>query len=141
MQLRRHRQSNLASPDMHSGLSDGTGNLLARTAFFLWCLLCALALAVPAVAAIEPFPSGTRSRDIAGNGVTLHVRTGGAGPAVLMLRGFGDTGDMWAPLAKVLVRDHTIIVPDLRGMGLSSHPASGYDKKNQGVDVARLLDG
>jgi pimeloyl-ACP methyl ester carboxylesterase len=31
-------------------------------------------------------------------------------------------------------------VPDLRGMGLSSHPERGYDKKTQGQDVARLLD-
>jgi pimeloyl-ACP methyl ester carboxylesterase len=38
-----------------------------------------------------------------------------------MLHGFADTGDMWAPLAIVLARDHTVIVPDLRGMGLSSH--------------------
>jgi pimeloyl-ACP methyl ester carboxylesterase len=33
-----------------------------------------------------------------------------------------------------------VVVPDLRGMGLSSHPAGGYDKKTQGVDVARVLD-
>jgi pimeloyl-ACP methyl ester carboxylesterase len=45
-----------------------------------------------------------------------------------MLHGFADTGDMWAPLAKATMADHTIIVPDLRGMGLSSHPSSGYDK-------------
>ena len=44
------------------------------------------------------------------------------------------------PLAAELARDHTVIVPDLRGMGLSSRPASGYDKKNQGQDVAGVLD-
>jgi predicted nucleic acid-binding protein len=32
-------------------------------------------------------------------GATIHVRVGGRGPAVVMLHGFGDTGDMWAPLA------------------------------------------
>ena len=57
-----------------------------------------------------------------------------------MLHGFGDTGDMWAPLASVLAKDHTVIVPDLRGMGLSAHPDSGYTKKNQGVDIAGVLD-
>ena len=57
-----------------------------------------------------------------------------------MLHGFADTGDMWAPLAAVLARDHTVIVPDLRGMGLSSHPETGYDKKTQGGDIARVLD-
>jgi pimeloyl-ACP methyl ester carboxylesterase len=44
------------------------------------------------------------------------------------------------PLAKALYRDHTVIVPDLRGMGLSSQPAGGYDKKAQGVDIAMLMD-
>jgi len=57
-----------------------------------------------------------------------------------MLHGFGDTGDMWAPLAATLVHDHAVVVPDLRGMGLSSHPEDGYDKKTQGGDVARVLD-
>jgi pimeloyl-ACP methyl ester carboxylesterase len=57
-----------------------------------------------------------------------------------LLHGFGDTGDMWAPLAAVLVKDHTVIVPDLRGMGLSAHPDSGYTKKNQAVDIAGVMD-
>src|SRR5580704_8837485 len=52
----------------------------------------------------------------------LHVRIGGQGPAVVMLHGFGDTGDMWAPAAAVLVKNHMVVVPDLRGMGLSAHP-------------------
>jgi pimeloyl-ACP methyl ester carboxylesterase len=64
------------------------------------------------------------------------VRVGGAGPAVLLLHGYGETGDMWAPLAAQLVRDHTVIVPDLRGLGLSSRPAGGYDKKTQAADMA-----
>jgi pimeloyl-ACP methyl ester carboxylesterase len=47
---------------------------------------------------------------------------------------------MWAPLAAVLWRDRTIVVPDLRGMGLSSHPEGGYDKKTEAGDIARVLD-
>ncbi len=73
-------------------------------------------------------------------GGTLYVRVGGTGPAVLLLHGFGDTGDMWQPLAELLVKDHTVIVPDLRGMGLSSHPEDGYDKKSQAKDIAAVLD-
>ena len=56
------------------------------------------------------------------------------------LHGYGETGDMWVPLANDLVRDRMVIVPDLRGMGLSAKPASGYDKKTQGRDVAGVLD-
>jgi pimeloyl-ACP methyl ester carboxylesterase len=91
-------------------------------------------------AAVRPFPPGFRTLNVVGGGVTVHVRVGGAGPAVVMLHGFGDTGDMWAPLATVLVPDRTVVVPDLRGMGLSSHPESGYDKKTQARDMARVLD-
>src|SRR6202162_3982008 len=85
------------------------------------------------------YPSGFRTEAIATNGTTIHVRIGGAGPAVVLLHGFGDTGDMWAPLAAELARDHRVVVPDLRGMGLSSHPADGYDKKTQAADVRSVL--
>jgi len=57
-----------------------------------------------------------------------------------MLHGFADTGDMWAGTAAAVAGNHTVVVPDLRGMGLSSQPAGGYDKKTQAVDIARLLD-
>jgi len=57
-----------------------------------------------------------------------------------MLHGFGDTGDMWAPAAAALVKNHTVVVPDLRGMGLSTHPEQGYTKKNQAVDIAGVMD-
>jgi pimeloyl-ACP methyl ester carboxylesterase len=89
---------------------------------------------------IHPFPPGMHAQEIKTDGATLHTRTCGAGPAVVLLHGFADTGDMWALLAEALMVDHTVIVPDLRGMGLSSHPAGGYDKKTQGQDVARVLD-
>ena len=81
-----------------------------------------------------------RARQIATNGTKLYVRVGGSGPAVVLLHGYGETGDMWVPLAEDLVPDHTVVVPDLRGMGLSAKPAGGYDKKTQGGDIAGILD-
>jgi pimeloyl-ACP methyl ester carboxylesterase len=89
---------------------------------------------------MKPFPSGTRVEEIDTGDATIHTRVGGAGPAVIMLHGFADTGDMWAELAAALMGKHTVVVPDLRGMGLSSHPPTGYDKKTQGQDIARVLD-
>ena len=89
---------------------------------------------------IPAFPEDFTTRRIPTNGTTLHVRTGGKGPAVLLLHGYGETGDMWAPLAAELARDHRVIVPDLRGMGLSEKPATGYDKKNEAKDIAGVLD-
>jgi len=96
--------------------------------------------ALPALAEVRPFPPTVRGQDIQTDGATIHVRVGGKGSAVVMLHGLGDTGDMWAPLAAKLVGDHTVVVPDLRGMGLSSHPEAGYDKKTQGRDIALILD-
>jgi pimeloyl-ACP methyl ester carboxylesterase len=90
--------------------------------------------------AVEPFPANFHAQEINTNGTTLHVRIGGQGPAVIMLHGFGDTGDMWAPAAAVLVKDHLVVIPDLRGMGLSAHPDTGYTKKNQAVDIAGVMD-
>jgi pimeloyl-ACP methyl ester carboxylesterase len=107
---------------------------------FLFGAAAASVLATPVVARIEPFPAAFHTQMVQSNGTTLYVRIGGQGPAVVLLHGFGDTGDMWAPLAAVLVKDHTVIVPDLRGMGLSAHPDTGYTKKNQAVDVAGVMD-
>src|SRR4051812_22614722 len=89
---------------------------------------------------VKPFSAHFEAREMAVTGGTLHVRVGGSGRAVLMLHGFGDTGDMWQPLAEILVKDHTVIVPDLRGMGLSSHPEGGYEKTSQARDIVRILD-
>lgn len=91
-------------------------------------------------AQVVPFPAAFHTQRIATNGTTLFVRVGGKGPAVVLLHGFGESGDMWGALAAKLVVDHTVIVPDLRGMGLSDRPAKGYDKKTQGYDIAGVLD-
>jgi pimeloyl-ACP methyl ester carboxylesterase len=107
-------------------------------------ILCGLAIAVllatPVAAQVGVFPPGFHTQEIPTNGTVIHVRVGGQGPAVVLLHGFGDTGDMWAPMAADLSRDHTVVVPDLRGMGLSSKPAGGFDKKTQAGDVAGVLD-
>ncbi len=99
-----------------------------------------LPLLSPAKADIGAFPPDFRTEDVKAGDAVIHVRVGGHGPAIVMLHGFGDSGDMWAPLAAEMAKDHTVVVPDLRGMGLSSHPAGGYDKKTQANDVAAVLD-
>jgi pimeloyl-ACP methyl ester carboxylesterase len=103
-------------------------------------LFATLALVLPAAAHIQRFSKSFRFEHIRTEGAVIYTRVGGHGPAVLMLHGFGDTGDMWAPVAAELMRDHTVVVPGLRGMGLSSHPEGGYDKKTQALDIAQVLD-
>jgi pimeloyl-ACP methyl ester carboxylesterase len=107
---------------------------------YLVAAIGAAVLATPADARVESFPASFHVQMIETNGTSLYVRVGGHGPVVVLLHGFGDTGDMWAPLAAVLVKDHTVIVPDLRGMGLSAHPDTGYTKKNQALDIAGVMD-
>jgi len=106
---------------------------------YLVAVAVAAILVTRTFARIESFPSAFHTQMVQTNGTSLFVRVGGQGPVVILLHGFGDTGDMWAPLA-VLVKDHTVIVPDLRGMGLSAHPEGGYTKKNQAVDIAGVMD-
>jgi pimeloyl-ACP methyl ester carboxylesterase len=110
------------------------------TQLLLLGIVCAPFTSPPALAEVQPFPPDFHTEEIKTDGATIYVRVGGKGPAVVMLHGFGDTGDMWAPLAAALAQNHTIVVPDLRGMGLSSHPETGYDKKTQATDIARVLD-
>jgi pimeloyl-ACP methyl ester carboxylesterase len=101
----------------------------------------ALLLSTAAAAAgVAPYPDIFHGRSIPTNGTSLYVRVGGHGPAVVLLHGYGETGDMWQPLAVKLARDHTVIVPDLRGMGLSAHPPAGYEKANEAHDIAGMLD-
>ena len=108
---------------------------LALSALLLGWPTCRADTAVPA------FPAAFVIRDIEGAGAALHVRIGGKGEsAVVLLHGFGETGDMWAPLAAELAERFTVIVPDLRGMGLSSRPEGGYDKKTQARQLAGVLD-
>src|ERR1700719_665342 len=86
------------------------------------------------------WPAVFHGQQMAVSDGTQYVQVGGQGPVVLLLHGFGDTGDMWLPLAEILMKDHTVIVPDLRGMGLSSHQDGGYEKTAQARDLAGILD-
>ncbi|MEO8651643.1 MAG: alpha/beta fold hydrolase, partial [Hyphomicrobiaceae bacterium] len=102
--------------------------------------LVAILTALPCAAQELSYPATFATQEISTKGATIHVRVGGKGPAILLLHGYGETGDMWVPMAVDFARNHTVVVPDLRGMGLSSKPAGGYDKKTQAVDMAGVLD-
>jgi len=99
-----------------------------------------LVLSLPAAAQVPAYPTSFSTQEITTNGASIHVRVGGKGPAVVLIHGYGETGDMWSPMAADLMRDHTVVVPDLRGLGLSSKPAGGFDKKTQAGDIAGVLD-
>lgn len=74
------------------------------------------------------------------NGVKIHYLKAGTGKTPLVLiHGFGDTSHMWIPLFDEFGKDYTIIAPDMRGLGDSSRPATGYDKKTMAVDIHELV--
>jgi pimeloyl-ACP methyl ester carboxylesterase len=72
-------------------------------------------------------------------GADIFVRSGGQGPAVVLIHGYAETSDSWAPLAAELMKSYTVVVPDLRGIGRSSKPATGYDKKTQAADIRAVV--
>jgi len=103
--------------------------------------LLATALSFPAAAREPSMPPSFKTLAVqTSDGATIWVRSGGSGPAVVLIHGFGDTGDMWGPLAARLARNHTVIVPDLRGMGRSSRAEGGYDKKSQAGDIRAVVE-
>jgi len=52
---------------------------------------------------------------------TINVRVGGHGPASWLIHGFGDTGDMWSPMAAELAKDHTVVVPTCAAWACPPH--------------------
>jgi pimeloyl-ACP methyl ester carboxylesterase len=87
-------------------------------------------------------PSSFRATTIhSPEGADIFVRSGGRGPVVVLLHGYAENSDSWAPLAADLMKDHSVVVPDLRGIGRSSKPESGYDKKTQAKDIRAVVTG
>jgi haloacetate dehalogenase len=75
---------------------------------------------------------------------TLRVRHGGSGPAILLLHGHPRTHVTWHRVAPLLAGSFTVVCPDLRGYGESSHPPEEpnhetYSKRAMAGDCARLM--
>jgi haloacetate dehalogenase len=89
------------------------------------------------------FDSFTLDRVTVGD-VTLRVRHGGRGPAVVLLHGHPRTHTTWHRVAPLLAGDHTVVCPDLRGYGESTavpttEDHAPYSKRAMAGDVAALM--
>ena len=74
------------------------------------------------------------------NGIRIHYLKAGQGPTpLILLHGFAETSHMWIPFFGTFEKNYTIIAPDIRGLGDSSRPTSGYDKKTAAVDIHELV--
>jgi pimeloyl-ACP methyl ester carboxylesterase len=71
--------------------------------------------------------------------VTMHYVTAGCGAPIVLLHGFPQTWFEWRPIMAELAQRYRVIAPDLRGLGDTSRPQSGYDKSTIAGDVWSLL--
>ena len=102
--------------------------------------LALIAIAATLTQAQPSLPSSFQAKSVhSPEGADIFVRWGGKGPVALLLHGYAENSDSWAPLATDLMKDHTVVVPDLRGIGKSSKPAGAYDKKTQAKDIRAVV--
>jgi pimeloyl-ACP methyl ester carboxylesterase len=73
------------------------------------------------------------------NGVRLHYVMGGQGAPVVLLHGWAETWFTWRRIMPALAKRYTVIAPDLRGLGDSARPPSGYDDDTLAEDIRQLL--
>ena len=72
--------------------------------------------------------------------VTLHVAGAGSGVPVVLLHGWPQTWQAWRKVIPLLAGRYRLIVPDLPGLGDSSQPAGGYDKKTIAADLREMCE-
>jgi pimeloyl-ACP methyl ester carboxylesterase len=110
--------------------------ITATTLIAIWLTV----LSTSAATAQPELPSTFKSQLVhSPAGADIFVRSAGTGPVVVLIHGYAETSDSWTPLATELVNNYTVVVPDLRGIGRSSRPAGGYDKKTQAADIRAVV--
>jgi pimeloyl-ACP methyl ester carboxylesterase len=73
------------------------------------------------------------------NGIQMHYVIGGHGDPVVLLHGWPETWYEWRHVMPSLAKNYTVIAPDLRGLGDSSKPVTGYDGKTVAEDIHQLV--
>jgi pimeloyl-ACP methyl ester carboxylesterase len=74
------------------------------------------------------------------NGILMHYVIGGKGDAVVLLHGWPETWYEWRNIIPELIaNNYTVIAPDMRGLGDSEKPQTGYDTKTLAEDIYQLV--
>ena len=63
----------------------------------------------------------------------------GQGAPVVLLHGWPQTWYEWRRVMPLLADKYSLVAPDMRGLGDSSRPTSGYDKKTVANDIWMLM--
>jgi pimeloyl-ACP methyl ester carboxylesterase len=83
--------------------------------------------------------SGFTNHYLSVNGVNIHYVEGGSGMPLICLPGWPQTWYSYHPIAMELAKAFRVIIVDIRGMGSSESPESGYDKKTMATDILALV--
>src|SRR6478672_3999011 len=73
------------------------------------------------------------------DGLELQYLSAGRGPAIVLLHGYAETSRMWRPLIPRLAETHTVIAPDLPGIGGSAIPSDGLDMTHAAARMHALV--
>jgi haloacetate dehalogenase len=90
------------------------------------------------------FPAGFKHEKIKTAGATINVVKGGDGPPLLLIHGAPQSHVSWHIVAPQFARDHTVIMPDLRGYGDSSKAEdtkdhANYSKRAMALDMVEVM--
>src|SRR6266849_6254821 len=78
-------------------------------------------------------------RTATADGMSVQYLSAGSGPAIVLLHGYAETSRMWRPLMPRLAATHTVIAPDLPGIGGSAIPADGLDMTHAAARMHALV--
>src|SRR5918995_506181 len=115
-------------------------------AFVICCSITSLGFISPATASQNNMDYSEKKIDYTHhkttvNGILIHYVTGGKGdPVVVLLHGWPQTWYEWRHIIPQLIdNNYTVIGPDIRGLGDSENPQTGYDTKTVAEDIYQLV--
>ncbi len=102
------------------------------------------ASAEPEADTLHFFPAGFTHDRVKTSGAEINLVRGGDGPPLLLLHGAPQSHVSWHKVAPDFAKDHTIVMPDLRGYGDSSKAPdtpdhSNYSKRNMALDMIEVM--
>lgn len=89
----------------------------------------------------DGFTDTFTSRTVDVDRLTLHAVTGGNGPALLLLPAWPQFWYGWRLVMPALAEHFTVVAADVRGVGASDKPATGYDTATLAGEMAALMTG
>lgn len=89
-------------------------------------------------ALIQRLP-GFKNNFAAIDDIKLHYVEGGSGNPLILIPGWPETWWSYHKVMPALAEHYHVVCLDLRGMGSSDKPETGYEKKQMAADVAALV--